>query len=117
MPQIPISAPATQRQPVPPVSPDDMKRIWAIPAPADVKFLARLCSPNADVMAVSRRVMVLKLLLKQKLLEPWREGDSVQNKVFEVFARCSLAQRGGPGEGKLEFDFPAILRSLEEPSH
>lgn len=101
--------------PVPPVSPEDMKRIWDIPGPADVKFLERLCSPRANVLAVNIRLSVLKLLLEQRMLDPWRKTDgTVPDKVVEVFARCSLVPRGGPGEGKIEFDLPAILKSLEE---
>jgi hypothetical protein len=100
--------------PIPAVDPEDMRRIWPLfegleGGGIDTKLLAEQCSTNANVIAVSARVALVKSLLQQGLLDAWREGDSLRPHVFEVIARCALAPEG---EG-LKFDTQAILAAIE----
>lgn len=88
------------KAPVPPVNPDDLKHVWVMflesrkQAPAalagtlgiDARLLAQQCSSGADVLAISFRRAVLEALLKQGLLDDWREGDALRDIVF-----CAMA--------------------------
>ena len=102
--------------PIPAVDPEDMRRIWpqfeGLEGGIDTKLLAKHCSAGANVIAVSSRVSLVKSLLQQGILNAWREGNSVQPRVFEVIATCSLV----PEEEGLKFDTQAILGALAEPT-
>ena len=88
------------KAPVPPVNPEDLKRVWVLflesrkQAPAasagalgiDARLLAQQCSSGADLLAISFRRAVLEELLKQGLLNDWREGDALHNSVFSAIA-------------------------------
>ena len=105
--------------PVPAVDPEDMRGIWPLlegleggigATGIDINLLKKHCSANANVVAVCARVALVKSMLQQGVLDAWREGNSVQPKVFEVIATCSLL----PGEEGLKFDTQAILGALAE---
>jgi hypothetical protein len=55
-----------------------------------VKLLAELCAPGAKVMAVWFRSALITMLLHQGLLEGWRDGNTLLERVFEVAASFPL---------------------------
>jgi len=83
---------------------DDLRRVWYFlaeqdrdphpggPTSVDIKLLVDLCAPNANVLAVSFRAMLITLLLHQGRLDRWRDGNSLLERVFEVAANFPLPQ-------------------------
>jgi hypothetical protein len=107
--------------PVPPVSPEDIKQAWALiletggqraaePAASkmgiDVRLIEQRCRAGADVLAVFFRTAVLQKLLKQGLLNDWREGGAFRDVVFRAIATFPL-QIGAEG-----FDPDAFIERL-----
>lgn len=93
--------------PVPSVSTDDVRRVWvfivgtqhqsSIPNISfDVRLIAQQCSPGANALAVFFRTALLQLLLKEGMLNDWREGDELRDIVFDAVAAFPL-QKGIQG--------------------
>ena len=94
----------TPRTPVAAVAPNDLKRVWRVflatererPANAagftsiDMKLIAPECISGADVLAVVFRTALLKEMLKQGLLNDWREGNELHDIVFSTAASFPL---------------------------
>jgi hypothetical protein len=105
---------AGDRVPVPAVSPEDLKRVWAVLSaePAGTGFsldvLATVCEPNADLLAVWFRAGLVWALLQRGAL---RSGSTVQNRVFEVVA--TFPRRNGPAEADLD----ALVAATEQSGH
>ena len=82
-------------EPLPPVSVDDMKRVWhmvdavkrvvveqgaengAGSVGIDPRSIADVCEPEENFQAVFFRITLLRYLYETGLLDEWREGDSV----------------------------------------
>jgi len=93
--------------PVPPVSVDDMKRVWRmvhkLKAEAGAqhfgigeRLIAEQCEPGANFQAVFFRVALLQYLFQAGLLDEWREDDGLSDSVFQVSATfpMELGDRG-----------------------
>ena len=109
-------------RPVLAVRVDDLRRVWSFLASeqarapgvqggavssVSLKLLAGLCDPNANVLAVSFRAMLVEILLRQGRLDRWREGNSLRDKVFEVAASFPLPR------GLENADLDAFVFALE----
>src|SRR5258708_466720 len=86
---------ASLGRPVPAANAEDVKRVWSFVAEGAatsvcLDLLADLCGPNANVLAVSFRAMLVATLLQLGRLERWREGKSLADRVFEVAASIPL---------------------------
>lgn len=91
-------------EPVPAVQADDLRRVWSFlneqardtrfkgRTAVNMKLLADLCAPKADVLAVYFRATLIDALLQQGRLDRWREGNGLVERVFEVAATFSLPQ-------------------------
>src|SRR5450432_1609388 len=91
-------------KPVPAVRVDDVRRIWSFlteqardthfegGTAVNVKLLADLCAPNANILAVYFRATLITALLQQGQLDRWRDGNSLLERVFEVAANFALPQ-------------------------
>lgn len=84
-------------EPVPPVDPADLERIWSFSQTAETKatgiaLLQHLCSPGANVQAVGYRSMMLWLLQSTApdVLARWWHGDRFDATVFAVMARIKV---------------------------
>jgi hypothetical protein len=110
----------TPRTPVAAVAPNDLKRVWRVfletdrarPANAtgftsiDAKLIAQECSSGAEVLAVVFRTALLKEMVKQGLLNDWREGNELRDIVFSTAASFPLQ------DGMESFDPDAFIEQL-----
>jgi len=102
--------------PIPSVDPEDIKRLWPLVASLeggvgiDTRALVERCSSGANLNAVFTRAMLVRALLQRGLLDKWREGDTLKDKVFAVAATAPLVPQK---EGTLDFDGAAFLAALE----
>src|SRR5262245_60636087 len=98
----------TSGAPVPPVNPDDVKHVWRFiweavsgrpategeaSAPAigfDAGLIAQQCSSGTDVFDAFFRTALLQQLLRQGMLDDWREGDELRDAVFGAAATFPL---------------------------
>jgi len=97
-------------RPVPAVRVEDLRRVWSFmasePSQAQAQrslslsMVAGLCGPKADPLAVSFRAALIQALLRRGRLDRWRNGSTLQNRVFEVAAKFSLPK--GPAEADLD---------------
>jgi hypothetical protein len=74
----------------------------------DVKLLARVCSPEANVLAVWARSALLGILVQQSLLTSWQRGTQLDDAVFDVAAAFPIAAFD-------QFDPDAFLQQLSSP--
>jgi hypothetical protein len=72
------------------------------------KLFAERCDPSSDVHAVSIRAYVLEAALQTGLLEEWRKGSSLADKVFEVAATYPLAF-----QPEMRYDLQDFIRALK----
>jgi hypothetical protein len=108
-------------RPVPGVRADDLRRVWSFltstQAPdtkakqgsttsVDLKLLADLCDPHANVLAVWFRAALIEILLREGLLDRWWEGNSLTDRVFEITASFPLPH------GPEKFDLDALIAAL-----
>ncbi len=110
--------------PLPPVNPDDLKRVWhiaqtlngltdqtAAAGPGcvgiDAGFIAEQCEPATNVEAVVFRGALLQYLVQSGLLDEWREGDTLSDSVFQAGATF-------PVKIDAEFDLTAFIFRLRE---
>jgi len=105
---------------LPPVNPDDIKRVWSIirqltggqagraasTTSIDIKLVAPHCSSGADILAVFFRMGILQYMLEQGMLNPWQEGDGLRSIVFDNAATFPV-RIGSDG-----FDPDAFLEQL-----
>jgi hypothetical protein len=97
-------------RPVPTVRAEDLRRVWSFLASeqseaqaqrsVSLNIVAGLCEPKADALAVWFRTTLIQALLQRGRLDPWRDGSSLRDKVFEVAAKFSLPK--GPAEADLD---------------
>ena len=80
---------------------------WHRGRSVNVKLLASLCNPNADVLAVWFRATLVETLLQQGQLDRWREGNSLRERVFEVAAGFPFPQMPG------KVDVGGLVAALE----
>lgn len=106
--------------PIPAVDPDDIKRVWSLAmtgsGAVDKRLLAERCSTGANVLAVWMRAMLIKGLMQKGLLEKWRDGDTLEDRVFAVGATAPMTPvltKSYPPEGAMDFDGDAFLAALE----
>ena len=97
---------AALTEPVPPVKPSDIRRVWSFLAVEKALFtsveraeggfgiscrvLAEQCDVHSNVVAVFFRATLVQLFLQQGLLDGWRDGDGLGDRVFEVAATFRL---------------------------
>lgn len=112
--------------PIPSVNPGDLRGVWELmhethaeflgnPEPElggqqtaigiDVRLLARVCSPEANVLAVWARSAMLGILVHQGLLTSWQRGNQLDDSVFDVAATFPI-----PGLDR--FDPDTFLQQL-----
>jgi hypothetical protein len=114
--------------PVPPVNPDDIKRLWRFISGAadkrqhiegeasaptmafDEGLIAQQCSSGADVFAVFFRTALLQPLLRQGILNDWLEGNELRDTVFGAAATFPLQN------GVESFDPNAFVERLRSSS-
>lgn len=85
---------STEGNSVATVSPDDLRKVWAIfPAGGehssiDIRSFQHVCSPGADVMAVWFRASMLAMMTKMmpELLARWTHDGEFDDAVFQVAA-------------------------------
>lgn len=83
---------------IPPVSSIDLQRLWSLQSqyPGDsvsysTKAILQVCeSEAADPIAVGARTTLIRILLRQGVLENWLEGDGLSKVVFEAAATFPL---------------------------
>jgi hypothetical protein len=110
-------------QPVPAVRAGDVRRVWSFlvqlaqqnrdtrsqgGVAVNMRLLADLCEPNANVLAVYFRAILVKALMQQGRLDRWREGNSLRDSVFELVARFPLP------EGIRDADLDAFVTALQK---
>jgi hypothetical protein len=71
------------------------------------KLFAERCDPSSDVHAVSIRAFVVAAALQAGLLEEWRKGGKLADKVFEVATTYPLAFQPEMG-----YDLQEFIRAL-----
>jgi len=104
-------------RPVPAVRVEDLRRVWSFMASdqsriqaqrsVSLSVMAGLCGPDADALAVSFRATLIQTLLRLGRLDRWRNGSTLQDKVFEVAAKFPLPK--GPAEADLD----ALVAAME----
>jgi hypothetical protein len=113
-------------RPIQTVNPGDLRSVWELmhetrgkirgeprvrlggPQPTigiDVKLLARVCSPEANVLAVWARSALLGILVQQGLLTSWQRGTQLDDAVFNVAAAFPITALD-------QFDPDAFLQQL-----
>jgi hypothetical protein len=81
---------------IPAVSALDVQRLWLLQAqdPAvsySTNAIFEVCeSESADPIAVGARTALINILLRQGVLEKWRENDGLRKVVFEAAAAFPL---------------------------
>jgi hypothetical protein len=103
--------------PVSPVGAKDLQRVWSFVASQQdeghaqgsisLNIVAGLCEQKADPLAVWLRATFVRVLLQRGRLDPWRDGSTLQDKVFEVAAKFPLPN--GPAQADLDA-FVAAMR-------
>jgi hypothetical protein len=101
--------------PIPNVDPEDIKHIWDLltssvePGTAkDKRVLAERCGPGANIPAVYFRAMLVEAMIQQGRLNKYLEGNTPDDKVFDVAATAALT----PQNGAFAFDGDAFLAAL-----
>ena len=104
-------------RPVPTVRAEELRRVWSFLASdqsriqaqrsVSLSVVAGLCGPKTDALAVWFRATLIQALLRRGRLDRWRDGSSLQDKVFEVAARFPLPK--GPAEADLD----ALVAAME----
>ncbi|HMK21067.1 MAG TPA: hypothetical protein VK466_01960 [Terriglobales bacterium] len=119
MPDLP--APRTYRDVplIPPVDPDDLKRVWNIKPPWKANSAEQACCPGANVAAVVSRRHMLDMLVNFKLLAPWTREDQLDDAVFRLAAAFPLHEQQDsdyqiPGDEYWPFDPSAFVHRLVE---
>ena len=112
--------------PIQTVNPGDLRGVWELmhetrakfvgnreaelggPQPTigvDVKLLARVCGPEANVLAVWARSALLGILVQQGLLTSWQRGTQLDDAVFNLAAAFPITALD-------QFDPDAFLQQL-----
>ncbi len=92
-----------------------MKRMWSFlsslpsqkagTAGIDMRLLADVCEPGADPFAVWLRATLLRAAVMSGRLDERRDGDKLQDKVFEAAAGFAIPE---PQKPDLEAFFAAM---------
>ncbi len=106
-------------EPVPSTNSTDVRRVWsflALESARDpmsqagvsysVQVLAKQCDPDSNVLAVFLRASLVDALLQLGLLDGWREGNELRDRVFEVAAKFPLPA------GLTDVDFQGFIKAL-----
>jgi hypothetical protein len=100
--------------PVPVVRTADLKRVWTFLSEnakdhqgVDIKLLTGLCDKDVDVLAVWFRATLIDVLLKQRRLDRWREGNGLSTRLFELAASFPLPR------GVAYADFNGFIAAIE----
>lgn len=106
----------------PAVDPVDLKLVWREhtehpECPMGTDLLARLCSPGADIDAISHRHTMLRQLPTNLLPDKMR-GGQLDDVVFKVAATIPLERReiGVPYDG-LPFDADEFVKRLRDEAN
>jgi hypothetical protein len=114
--------------PVPEVDPADIKIVYNVNCEVqaarpgesvaiDVEVFKRICSPGANVRAVSYRTATIHLLkmLSPDLLSEWRKDGQMDERVFRAAATIPLNwQKVGVIREGLPFDVEDFMRRVRE---
>ena len=84
-------------EPIPPVDPEDVKRLWYLKSPWKTGDQEAACSPGADVQAVFLRRHMIDTLNIFELLTPWQHGEERTMQCFELLQhfRCNTCVSKG----------------------
>jgi len=109
---------------VPPVDPEDLKRVWEFchqqgnqreRVVFGLRVLEAICSPGANIFAVNQRNSFLWMMQLHELLTPWQHGEELDDKVFRAMATFPVeSMKVGVRYDKLPFDGDAFLQKLRE---
>jgi hypothetical protein len=117
-------------EPVPAVDGADIKSVWTIHQDleahhpggvvgVDISILEKICSPGADICAVTYRLGMLELLemCPGDLLAPWKRSGAFNEAVFRVAATIPMKwmEMGAPQSG-FPFDVDTFLQELHKES-
>ncbi len=108
--------------PIAAVDPGDLRAVWefvrklrtpddADPASSvgiDIRLLANVCAPGANVVAAAMRSILLDALARQGLLAAWQRGDRLDDVVLELAATFPIPRIE-------EFDPEAFVEQLPPP--
>jgi len=112
---------STEGNSVATVSPDDLRKVWVIVlaggqhSSIDIRSFQHICSPGADVMAVSFRASVLAMMTQMMpdMLAQWTHDGELDDAVFQVAAtfpmkkmRTGVVREGPP------FDVEEFMRQI-----
>jgi hypothetical protein len=116
----------SQSSTVPPVSPEDLKSVWAmqtknqalfpgqqIMMPADA--FKQACRAGADVRAVFERVSKIGYLQMAEVLTPWLQDGVPNDAVFDVLATIPMTRmQVGVVYNEPPFDIDEFLKQVEQ---
>jgi hypothetical protein len=110
-------------EPIPPVDPEDLKRMWRLRPPSSWEDQRAACGPGADIAAIWRRRSMIWMLAdfdSGQLLAPWQHGEKLDDAVFRIAATFPLREhkhRGYKIAGDEHFGFDPnafVQRLIEE---
>jgi hypothetical protein len=118
-PSLPCRTLYEPNDPIPPVDPDNLRRVWNVKPPWTAHSRDEACSPGADVSAVVRRHSMLQTLTTLNLLAPWTHDGHLDEAVFRLAATFRLHELRRqaymiPGDEFYPFDPNAFLERLVE---
>jgi len=74
-------------------------------------LFAHRCDPASNVAAVGIRSMIVEAALQAGALDRWRKDDSLDDRVFEVAATCSITHTA---DG---FDLRDFRQYIDQANH
>jgi hypothetical protein len=111
---------AALNEPVPTVKSADIRRLWSFLSSEKISdplaevgtafsysVVAQQCNVNSNVVAVFLRAALVHGLVQQGLLESWREGDELHDRVFDIAAAFPLSL------GLADVDSQSFITALE----
>lgn len=116
-------------EPVPTVNVADFKSVWAIyqdiesrhprgTVGVDSGVIEQVCSPGADIRAVTYRCGMLQILemVRGDLLVTWKQNGQFQDAVFRIAARIPMNWIGEGMSQSLPFDVDAFFEEVRKES-
>jgi len=111
-----------EREPIPPIDPEELRRRWNIKRPCSLQDLQEAWSHEADSSAVSSRYGMLRTMTDYshgQLLTPWQHGQQLDDAVFRIAAVFPLRELKPksymiPGDEYFGFDPNEFLQRLIE---
>jgi len=119
--EIPKFRVSNEGEPIPPVDPEDLKRVWKI-KPGDKKAMLAERARDQNHSAISKRCWMIRVLTgrgfnKGQLLAPWQHGEELDDTVFRLAATFPIRPLRQhvyqlPGDSLSGFDPNAFVEKL-----